>query len=150
MAAALDDDAVDRRPAARPGSRSTWLSRSVSTAIYYLLEGVGVSEMHRLPGDEVYHFYDGDPLEPGPFGIMQPAKRHPLVDPDGFIGPSYLRLPTILALWWALRGVVPWMWRGIWDAEQRIQAGYVPAELARAARASLSCLRLSCMPRPGG
>lgn len=34
-----------------------------STAIYYLLEGVGVSEMHRLPGDEVYHFYGGDPLE---------------------------------------------------------------------------------------
>jgi uncharacterized protein len=34
-----------------------------STAIYYLLEGVGVSEMHRLPGDEVYHFYGGDPLD---------------------------------------------------------------------------------------
>lgn len=34
-----------------------------STAIYYLLEGAGVSEMHRLPGDEVYHFYAGDPLE---------------------------------------------------------------------------------------
>lgn len=34
-----------------------------STAIYYLLEGVGLSEMHRLPGDEVYHFYAGDPLE---------------------------------------------------------------------------------------
>ena len=24
----------------------------------------------------------GDPLEPGPFGIMQPAKRHPVVEPD--------------------------------------------------------------------
>ena len=34
-----------------------------STAIYYLLEGAGVSEMHRLPGDEIYHFYAGDPLE---------------------------------------------------------------------------------------
>jgi uncharacterized protein len=34
-----------------------------STAIYYLLEGVGLSEMHRLPGDEVYHYYAGDPLE---------------------------------------------------------------------------------------
>ena len=33
------------------------------TAIYYLLEGPGVSEMHRLPGDEVYHYYAGDPLE---------------------------------------------------------------------------------------
>ncbi len=34
-----------------------------STAIYYLLEGAGLSEMHRLPGDEIYHFYAGDPLE---------------------------------------------------------------------------------------
>jgi uncharacterized protein len=38
-------------------------TRSVSTAIYYLLSGEAVSEMHRLPGDEVYHFYLGDPLE---------------------------------------------------------------------------------------
>jgi uncharacterized protein len=33
------------------------------TAIHYLLEGAGVSEMHTLPGDEVYHFYGGDPLD---------------------------------------------------------------------------------------
>lgn len=37
--------------------------RSVGTAIYYLLTGTAVSEMHKLPGDEVYHFYLGDPLE---------------------------------------------------------------------------------------
>lgn len=37
--------------------------RSVSTAIYYLLTGAAVSEMHKLPGDEVFHFYLGDPLE---------------------------------------------------------------------------------------
>jgi uncharacterized protein len=36
---------------------------SHSTAIYYLLTGAGVSEMHRLPGDEVYHWYAGSPLE---------------------------------------------------------------------------------------
>jgi 5-formyltetrahydrofolate cyclo-ligase len=29
-----------------------------------------------------FRFIAGDPLEPGPFGIMQPAKRHPAVDPD--------------------------------------------------------------------
>jgi 5-formyltetrahydrofolate cyclo-ligase len=27
-------------------------------------------------------FLAGDPLEPGPFGMMQPAKRHPVVTPD--------------------------------------------------------------------
>ena len=37
--------------------------RSAGTAIYYLLTGSAVSEMHRLPGDEVFHFYLGDPLE---------------------------------------------------------------------------------------
>jgi 5-formyltetrahydrofolate cyclo-ligase len=29
-----------------------------------------------------FKFLAGDPLEPGPFGIMQPAKRHPVVQPD--------------------------------------------------------------------
>jgi len=29
-----------------------------------------------------FRFLAGDPLEPGPFGIMQPAKRHPIVKPD--------------------------------------------------------------------
>jgi 5-formyltetrahydrofolate cyclo-ligase len=29
-----------------------------------------------------FRFLAGDPLEPGPFGIMQPAKRHPAVQPD--------------------------------------------------------------------
>ena len=29
-----------------------------------------------------FRFIAGDPLEPGPFGIMQPAKRHPEVEPD--------------------------------------------------------------------
>ena len=28
-----------------------------------------------------FRFQAGDPLEPGPFGIMQPAKRHPVVEP---------------------------------------------------------------------
>ncbi len=48
--------------------RETWRGggtvrdRSVGTAIYYLLSGPAVSEMHRLPGDEVFHFYAGDPV----------------------------------------------------------------------------------------
>jgi hypothetical protein len=38
-------------------------SRAISTAIYYLLTPDTFSAMHRLPGDEVYHFYFGDPVE---------------------------------------------------------------------------------------
>src|SRR4051794_40107934 len=37
--------------------------RSVSTAIYYLLKPGHVSELHVLPGDEVFHFYLGGPVE---------------------------------------------------------------------------------------
>jgi 5-formyltetrahydrofolate cyclo-ligase len=29
-----------------------------------------------------FRFLAGDPLEPGPFGLKQPAKRHPVVEPD--------------------------------------------------------------------
>jgi hypothetical protein len=37
--------------------------RALGTAIYYLLEEGTFSEMHRLPSDEVFHFYLGDPVE---------------------------------------------------------------------------------------
>lgn len=33
------------------------------TAILYLLKGKGFSRMHRLPSDEIFHFYMGDPVE---------------------------------------------------------------------------------------
>lgn len=34
-----------------------------------------------------FRFLAGDPLEPGPFGIMQPARRHPIVEPDLILVP---------------------------------------------------------------
>ena len=37
--------------------------RHVSTAIYYLLTTDTFSAMHRLPGEEIFHFYLGDPVE---------------------------------------------------------------------------------------
>jgi predicted cupin superfamily sugar epimerase len=37
--------------------------RCASTAIYYLLTPGSFSEMHRLPTDEVFHFYLGDAAE---------------------------------------------------------------------------------------
>jgi hypothetical protein len=38
-------------------------SRSVGTAIYYLLEPNTFSEIHRVASDEIFHFYLGDPVE---------------------------------------------------------------------------------------
>jgi hypothetical protein len=37
--------------------------RSLASAIYYLLTPDSFSALHRLPSDEVYHFYLGDPVE---------------------------------------------------------------------------------------
>lgn len=37
--------------------------RALSSAIYYMLTPDTFSAMHRLKGDEVYHFYLGDPTE---------------------------------------------------------------------------------------
>jgi uncharacterized protein len=36
-------------------------SRSVGTAIYYLITPDAFSALHRLPGTEAFHFYAGDP-----------------------------------------------------------------------------------------
>jgi len=37
--------------------------RSLSTAIYFLVVRDFPTELHHLPGDELFHFYLGDPLE---------------------------------------------------------------------------------------
>ncbi len=36
--------------------------KSLSTAIYYMLTADTQSNFHRLPTDEIYHFYMGDPV----------------------------------------------------------------------------------------
>lgn len=47
-----------------PGLPSRYpCSRAFGTAIYYLLTRAGFSELHRLPTDEIFHFYLGDPVE---------------------------------------------------------------------------------------
>ena len=38
-------------------------SRSASTAIYFLLRDDDFSAFHRIPSDELWHFYVGDPIE---------------------------------------------------------------------------------------
>ncbi|HKQ86636.1 MAG TPA: cupin domain-containing protein [Candidatus Acidoferrales bacterium] len=38
-------------------------ARPIATAIFYLLTSETFSAMHKLPGDELFHFYLGDPVE---------------------------------------------------------------------------------------
>lgn len=37
--------------------------RAVSTAIYYLITPYNFSSLHRIPTDEIFHFYAGSPVE---------------------------------------------------------------------------------------
>ena len=104
------------------------------TAIYYLLEGVGVSEMHRLPGDEVYHFYAGDPLDTL------------LLFPDG--GGRVVTVGTDLAVGQVPQWVIP---GGVWQGSTRrngpcgwaiigatMAPGFEYADYVRGGRAELS------------
>lgn len=36
--------------------------RNFSTSIYFLLEGEQISKFHKLKSDEIWHFYDGSPI----------------------------------------------------------------------------------------
>lgn len=59
--------------------RSTWRSKvktngkDTGGAIYYFLSGRAFSHLHRLPTDEIYHFYLGDQVE---MLLLYPDGRH--------------------------------------------------------------------------
>lgn len=53
---AAEDIAHDALPARFTGTRSH------ATAIYYLLAAGDRSKLHRIRADEIWHFYEGDPL----------------------------------------------------------------------------------------
>jgi len=44
-------------------SKETLKDKAAGSAIYFLLTVNSFSHLHRLPSDEVYHFYLGDPVE---------------------------------------------------------------------------------------
>ncbi len=73
-------------------------TKSACTAIYYLLTAETFSALHRLPTDEVYHFYLGDPIE-----MLQ-------LLPDGT--GRVVTLGNDLAAGQELQVVVP---RGVWQ-----------------------------------
>ena len=62
---------LDLAPLEREGGmfRQTWRGADgpdghpLGTAIYFLLSGNAFSHLHRLPTDEVYHFYMGDTVD---------------------------------------------------------------------------------------
>lgn len=83
-------------------------ARPFSTAIFYLLtsDPGSFSAMHRLPGDEVYHFYLGDPVE-----ML-------LLHADG--RSEVLRLGQDLAAGQRVQVVVP---AGTWQGSRLVEGG---------------------------
>jgi predicted cupin superfamily sugar epimerase len=77
---------VEQRPA-----------RSALTTIYFLLAAGGFSAWHRVRSDEVWHWYEGEPLElllgSPDFSIL---RRHTL----GPVGPVTQPAFTVPADWW--------------------------------------------------
>ncbi|MEZ4326167.1 MAG: cupin domain-containing protein [Polyangiales bacterium] len=82
--------------------RGGTVTRSASTAIYYLLEQGDMSALHRIASDEVWHHYAGGPLT-----------VHVLHPPEGDRGPRHeaLRLGMDLAAGERPQAVVP---KGAW------------------------------------
>lgn len=81
-------------------------SRSLSTAIYYLMTPEAFSALHRLRADEVFHFYLGDPVE-----MLQ-------LKPDG--KGSVLRLGHDLAQGMRPQVLVP---REVWQGSRLVPGG---------------------------
>ena len=80
--------------------------RAVATAIYYLLTPATFSAPHRLAGDEIFHFYAGDPVE------------QPRLYPDG--QGEVVVLGADLAAGMRPQAVVP---RGVWRGARLRSAG---------------------------
>jgi hypothetical protein len=82
--------------------------RAQGTAIYYLLETGGFSEMHVLASDEIFHFYLGDPVE-----MLQ-------LHPDG--SSAVFTLGPDLAAGQHVQLVVP---AGVWQGTRLVDCGKV-------------------------
>ncbi|KAK6210786.1 hypothetical protein LQW54_005834 [Pestalotiopsis sp. IQ-011] len=104
-------------------------NRSVSTAIYYLLEGsAGQSVWHRLlDAAEVWHFYAGAPLTLSlSLDDGNPVAKH-VLGPDIFCGQSpQIVIPT--GTWQSARSLGSWTLVGTTVAPGFIENGTVLAE----------------------
>lgn len=81
--------------------------KSCGTAIFYLLTPDTCSALHRLPTDEIYHFYLGDPV------VM------PQLFPDG--DSRIIRLGQNLTRGEQVQAVVP---RGVWQGAVLDEGGH--------------------------
>ncbi len=69
----------------------------LGTAIYFLLSGMAFSHLHRLPTDEVYHFYLGDAVE---LFLLSPQGKVQVVSLGNNLAAGQLPQVTAPAGWW--------------------------------------------------
>lgn len=80
---------------ARPGSRN------LSTAIFYMITQDEFSALHRLPGDEIFHFYGGSSVEM--FIIYPDGKGEVVVLGGDFMKNEQLQFLVPAGSWQGLR-----------------------------------------------
>lgn len=81
-------------------------ARPLCTAIYYLLTSTSFSALHKLPGDEMFHFYAGDAVE-----VLE-------LHPDGSV--RTVILGPDIANGMTFQHVVP---GGVWQGSRLLQGG---------------------------
>ena len=89
-------------------------SKPAGSAIYYLLTRgeKGFSALHRLPTDEIYHFYCGSPAEIWPFSIEKEVSRRIILGnrlekgeiPQLIVPSGYVQGSRLCGGEWALLG----------------------------------------------
>lgn len=67
--------------------------RWAATTIFYLLRGTDVNRWHRVASDEIWHWYEGAPLELHLLDALVTRGRTEIVGPVGPLGPSGLLGP---------------------------------------------------------
>jgi len=75
--------------------------RSLGTAIFYLLTPNSVSALHRLPTDEIFHFYLGDPVEM--LWLLQDGSSHVTTLGQDLAKGEALQLVVPMGTWFGSR-----------------------------------------------
>lgn len=75
--------------------------RWAATAIYYLLRGTDTNRWHRVASDEIWHWYEGAPLE---LHLLDPQLQRHKVEVLGPVGPHSAPVRVVPAgCWQAVR-----------------------------------------------
>lgn len=133
--------------------RRTWAGperadgRPEGSAIVALLTSDDFSALHRLPGDEIWHFYLGDPLE---LLLLSPdgTSSTPVLGPDVLAG-QHVQLTVPAGTWMGARTRGAWTFFGCTMAPGFTYEGYEHGESeALMARYPAEADRIAGLCRP--